>query len=92
MAHIALHLARKIVVVKILEKFNLEAFGAAAGKRMYGLERLPEGDPVWLKKTLAEYRAYVAQGKGSLPEKMNENRPYILEGRLISNSPPCLWT
>lgn len=50
MALIALHLAKKLVGVKVLEKANLEAFGAAAGKRIYGGDRMPEGIPEWLKK------------------------------------------
>lgn len=50
MAPIALHLGKKLVAVKVLEKANLEAFGAAAGKRIYGGDRIPEGIPEWLKK------------------------------------------
>ena len=60
MALEALDLAKKLVVVEVLEKANLKVFGAAAGKREHGGERLPEGDPEWLKRKLAKYRSYVA--------------------------------
>lgn len=79
----ALNFAKRLVVVEVLEKANLKVFGAAAGKRVHGGERLPEGDPNWLKQNLAEYRAYVAQGKGTFAEKMIEKRPSILKGMLV---------
>lgn len=87
----ALNLAKRVVVVEVLEKANLEVFGAAAGKRVHGGERLPEGDPNWLKRNLADYRAYVAQGKGTIAEKMIEKRPGILKGMLVSDPPRCEW-
>ena len=68
----ALKPTKRLVVVEVLEKAHLEVFGAPAGKRVHGGERLPEGDPNWLKKNLADYRAYVAQGKGTITEKMIE--------------------
>lgn len=91
MALEALHFAKKLVVVEVLEKANLEAFGAKAGKRVHGGERLPEGDPDWLKQNMAEFGAYVAQSKGSVAEKVIEKSPGILKGMLRSNPPACTW-
>ena len=88
----ALNLAKRIIVVEVLEKANLEVFGTAAGKRVHGGEQLPEGDPNWLERNLAEYRAYVDQGKGTMAKKMIEKRPGILKGMLVSDPPRCEWT
>ena len=88
----ALNLAKRLIVVEVLEKANLEVFGTAAGKRVHGGERLPEGDPNWLERKLAEYRAYVAQGKGTIAQKVIEKRPGILKGMLVSDPPWCQWT
>lgn len=56
-----------------------------AGKRVHGGERLPEGDPEWLKKKLSEFRIFIAQSKGSIVENMIEKGPGILKAKSILN-------
>lgn len=80
----ALHLAKKLVVVEVLEKANLEASDAAPGRRISDGEPLSEGDSERLKMLLTNCRAVIANGEGSSAKKMIENRPGILKGMLIS--------
>ncbi|CAF9943825.1 MAG: hypothetical protein ALECFALPRED_001448 [Alectoria fallacina] len=52
-----------------------------AGNRVHGGERLPEWDPEWLKKKLSEFRASIAQSKGSIVENMIKKGPGILKSK-----------
>lgn len=79
----ALNLAKKVVVVEVLEKANLEVSGVTADKHVHGGGQLPAGYAKWLKGILEEYCAYVARGKGSIAEKMIEKRPGILKGMSV---------
>ena len=56
-----------------------------ARKRVHGGERVPEGDPEWLKKKLSEFRAFIAQSKESVVENMIGKGPDILKGKSILN-------
>ncbi|CAD6592518.1 MAG: hypothetical protein ASARMPRED_006382 [Alectoria sarmentosa] len=73
------HVLSRASELRILALANLEVFGAMARKRVHGGERVPEGDPEWLKKKLSEFRAFIAQSKESVVENMIGKGPDILK-------------